>query len=100
MQIAASIYRPKKTTGHRFWPSHSNPRRAYGDSQPRTGHSQGADPGHGRKPRSDRGATTIPDRALDIMAGMLMGTTRDNGKQLLTLDKTLKLAVANGILER
>jgi hypothetical protein len=51
----------------------------------------------GRKPRSDKGTTSVSDAALVALAGMQKSSVRDNGKLTLKMPLAVSLADSSGI---
>jgi hypothetical protein len=52
-----------------------------------------------RKTRSDRGSSKVTDQEAKFVANLMIQTTRDNGKRLLTVKTAKEIAMANGILK-
>ncbi|MBF0192075.1 MAG: DDE-type integrase/transposase/recombinase [Magnetococcales bacterium] len=57
----------------------------------------GYDPGRDRKPRADKGSTTLPEESLRTIAGLAFVSRRGTGKQLLSLEGAATVARANGL---
>lgn len=50
----------------------------------------------GRKPRADKGASSMNDEELFLVGNLMRESTRANGKRLLSVESALEIAVANG----
>lgn len=51
-----------------------------------------------RKTRADRGTSKVTDQEAKQVANLMLQTTRETGKRLLTLRTAKEIAMANGIL--
>lgn len=51
-----------------------------------------------RKPRSDRGLSTVTREQCILISSMILQASRDNGKQLMSVRQAVEIAKANGLI--